>query len=168
MAAQSTGPQSSNQSEYQLLYHPSIPGRGEYIRLVFEAAGVSYSEPAKEDPPNKSGANGYAIVQAVSSPDHHGDEDGNPPAFAPPALKHEGAGKNGKALVIHQTPNILLYLGGKFGLAGSDEPEKLWVNQITLTALDLANEAHDTHRLLYRPSKLRLVTHIPSQIPLRS
>ena len=33
---------------YELLYWPGIPGRGEFIRLVFEAAGVSYKDPANE------------------------------------------------------------------------------------------------------------------------
>lgn len=33
---------------YELLYWPGIPGRGEFIRLAFEAAGVSYKDPANE------------------------------------------------------------------------------------------------------------------------
>lgn len=33
---------------YELLYWPEIPGRGEFIRLVFEAARVSYKDPANE------------------------------------------------------------------------------------------------------------------------
>lgn len=131
--------------QYELLYHPVIPGRGEFIRLMFEAAGVSYADVANDNPPDDSGANGYGLVQAITSPKSTGDEDGNPPAFAPPALRVHGSGKNGKALVIHQTPNIMLYLGGPLKLAGSDEPEKYYVNQLALTALDLNNEAHDTH-----------------------
>lgn len=130
---------------YELLYHPGIPGRGEFIRLMFEATGTSYSDPANEDPPNKSGTSGYGIVQAASAPDHIGDSDGNPPAFSPPALRIHGAGKDGKALVIHQTPNIMLYLGGRLGLEGNDEPDRYWVHQVALTALDCNNEAHDTH-----------------------
>jgi glutathione S-transferase len=30
--------------QYELLYWPGIPGRGEFIRLAFEAAGVSYKD----------------------------------------------------------------------------------------------------------------------------
>lgn len=133
------------ETQYELLYHPGIPGRGEFVRLMFEAAGVKYADVARDDPPNDSGPNGYALVQAIMSPESTGDDDGNPPAFAPPALRINGAGKNGKALLIHQTPNILLYLGGPLKLAGSDEPEKYYVNQLALTALDLNNETHDTH-----------------------
>jgi hypothetical protein len=33
---------------YELLYWPGIPGRGEFIRLAFEAAGVSYTDTANE------------------------------------------------------------------------------------------------------------------------
>jgi glutathione S-transferase len=73
------------------------------------------------------------------------DSDGNPPAFAPPALRIPGEGKEGKTLLIYQTPSILSYLGDKLDLAGEDEAEKAWVLSHTLTALDLNNEAHDTH-----------------------
>lgn len=73
------------------------------------------------------------------------DADGNPPAFAPPALRVHGEGKDGKSLVLYQTPSILAYLGDRLGLAGEDEIEKHWILSHTLTALDLNNETHDTH-----------------------
>lgn len=123
---------------YTLLYHAGIPGRGEYIRLAFEAAGVPYSDPA-----NESEA-GSKEVYTACSPSSTGSE-GNPPPFSPPMLKVPYAGKNGRTLLISQTPNILLYLGEKLHLAGDDEVERLFVNGLALTALDLSNEAHDTH-----------------------
>ncbi len=79
------------------------------------------------------------------SKDSTGDEDGNPPLFAPPALRVPGEGKDGKSFVLYQTPSILSYLGDKLGLAGEDECEKAWILSHTLTALDMNNEAHDTH-----------------------
>lgn len=85
-----------------------------------------------------------AIVSLIS-PDSTGDSNSNPPVFAPPALRIPGEGKNGKALLLYQTPSILTYLGDKLGLAGDDEAEKAWILSHTLTALDLNNEAHDTH-----------------------
>lgn len=124
---------------YELLYWPGIPGRGEFIRLAFEAAGVSYKDVANEQ---KDGIN---AVLAVKAEDLTIDPDGNPPAFAPPALRVPGEGKNGKSLVIYQTPSILEYLGDRLGLAGDDEAEKYWVLSHALTALDLNNETHDTH-----------------------
>ncbi|TKA81575.1 hypothetical protein B0A49_00347 [Cryomyces minteri] len=131
--------------QYELLYHPGIPGRGEHIRLAFEAAGVSYKDTANENLPNDKGLNGYREVLAVCDAKSTGDKDGNPPVFAPPALRIPGAKKDGGTLLIHQTPNILLYLGPELGLVPEDEAERLYVNQLTLTALDVSNEAHDTH-----------------------
>jgi glutathione S-transferase len=130
--------QRKDEPSYVLLYHPGIPGRGEYVRLAFEAAGVAYSDPANE---SKSGSK---EVYESCSPDSTGIE-GNPPPFSPPMLKVPGAGKSGKTLLISQTPNILLYLGPILGLAGEDEVDKLYVNELALTALDLSNETHDTH-----------------------
>lgn len=123
---------------YTLLYHPGIPGRGEYVRLAFEAAGVPYSDAANESAAGKK-------EYGSSCDPHSTGKDGNPPMFAPPVLKVAGAGKEGKTLLLNQTPNILLYLGSELGLAGEDEVDKYYVNELTLTALDLCNEAHDTH-----------------------
>ena len=77
------------------------------------------------------------------------------PLFAPPLLRvlrassegsEGGEGKQGSELVIHQTPNILIYLAGKLGLdGGSNEASQAIARQIMFTALDLNNEAHDTH-----------------------
>lgn len=124
---------------YELLYHPQIPGRGEYIRLPLEAAGVSYTDVANQK------KDGCSMVQAVCDAKSTGDDEGNPPVFSPPALRVPGAGKHGKALVIHQTPNILFYLGPLIGMVPEDEQDKLYANQLVLTALDLSNETHDTH-----------------------
>lgn len=125
---------------YELVYWPGIPGRGEFIRLAFEAAGVSY-----KDVTNEAKDDGMSIIANLTSASSTGDSDSNPPVFAPPALRVPGEGKDGKALLIYQTPSILNYLGDKIGLAGEDEAEKAWILSHTLTALDLNNEAHDTH-----------------------
>ncbi|KAI9658913.1 MAG: hypothetical protein M1821_001873 [Bathelium mastoideum] len=124
------------EASYELLYWPGIPGRGEFVRLAFEASGAPYTDVGNEV---KDGAR--QVIKA-STEDVKG---GNPPGFAPPALRAYGAGRDGKDLLIHQTPNILLYLGPKLGLVPDDEPGRLWVNELTLTALDLNNEAHNTH-----------------------
>lgn len=126
--------------QYELLYHPGIPGRGEFVRLAFEAAGVPYTDVANEQ------TDGYSTVQQICMNSSTESSEGNPPIFAPPALRVPGAAKDGKnALIIAQTPNILLYLGDKLGLVPDDEAGKLYVNEVTLTALDLNNEVHDTH-----------------------
>lgn len=127
---------------YELLYHPGIPGRGEHIRLLLEAAGVSYKDTANDS------KNGYSTVQKICTNQTNTESaDGNPPVFAPPALRVSGAGPDGKALVLSQTANILAYLGDKTGMAGREEMEgeKYHVAQVAQTALDLNNEVHDSH-----------------------
>lgn len=140
--AQSSESQTGTQPKYELLYHPTIPGRGEFIRLAFEAAKVPYSDIANTE------KDGYQTVQQICMSQNTQSEGNNPPLFAPPALRVPGAGKDGQALVIHQTPTILLYLGPRLGLVPEDEIGKLYVSQLTLTALDLNNETHDTHHPL--------------------
>lgn len=126
--------------QYELLYHPGIPGRGEFVRLAFEAAGVAYTDTANDS------KDGYSTVQAICMNKGTESADGNPPVFSPPALRVPGAAADGKsALVIGQTPNILFYLGDKLGLVPEDEAGKYHVQQLALTALDLNNEVHDTH-----------------------
>jgi len=127
--------------QYELLYHPGIPGRGEFIRLAFEAAGVPYTDVANDQ------KNGYDTVRKICMNQQEESIDGNPPVFCPPCLRVPGAGQDGKsALVISQTPNILFYLGERIGMVPEgDEVAKYYVNQVALTALDLNNEVHDTH-----------------------
>src|SRR5713101_6305679 len=110
---------------YELYYWPGIQGRGEYVRLALEDAGADYADVAR-------GARGVAAMMKMMEA-----RKGAPP-FAPPFLK---AGK----LVIGQTANILLYLGGRLGLAPRDEAGRLWVHQLQLTISDLVVLIHDTH-----------------------
>lgn len=130
------------QPPYELLYHPSIPGRGEFIRLCFEATGVAYTDIANEKP------SGYDEVQSICTNPSKPGNTSNPPVFAPPALRVPGAGKDGQPLIIAQTPNILMYLAERLGLAPEDEAATYHVYQLAFTALDLNNEVHDTHHPL--------------------
>ncbi|EXK30167.1 glutathione S-transferase [Fusarium oxysporum f. sp. lycopersici 4287] len=117
---------------YELIYWPVIPGRGEFVRLVFEEAGVPYSDVAQHI------EKGMNAVKSLTSTDNIGDEH-NPPALAPPALKHGD-------LLISQTPNILLYVAPRLGLAPKEGNGVYHLNEIVLTILDgLVNELHDTH-----------------------
>lgn len=109
---------------YELYYWPGIPGRGEYVRLALEAAGVAYRDVGREAP-GTVGA--FADDPGVVTP-----------SFAPPFLK-DGA------VVVGQTAAILMYLGPKLGLVPADAQGALWVHQIQLTIADLVVEAHDVH-----------------------
>jgi glutathione S-transferase len=111
---------------YELYYWPGIQGRGEFVRLALEEAGVTYVDVARGPDETDS------MMELM-----RGDAGERPP-FAPPFLR------TGK-LLIGQTANILLYLGMHYGLAPKDEAERLWANQLQLTLSDLMVEAHDTH-----------------------
>jgi glutathione S-transferase len=110
---------------YRLYYWPTIQGRGEFVRLALEQAGVDYVDVARKD--------GLRAMMAVMN-----DPAQAHPPFAPPFLA-DGV------LIVAQTANILQYLGPRLGLAPGDEADRLFVHQLQLTIADLVSEAHDTH-----------------------
>jgi glutathione S-transferase len=110
---------------YELYYWAGIQGRGEFVRLALEEAAAEYVDIARE--PGGEGA----LARLM-------DGEGERPPFAPPFLK---AGR----LVIGQTANILLYLGGRHRLAPAAEAGRLWTHQLQLTIADFVDEVHDTH-----------------------
>ena len=112
---------------YELYYWPEIPGRGEFVRLALEYAGIPYIDVARE--PDRGVAE---LVQFLEY------RDNQHPPFAPPFLKTGD-------LIIGQTANILLYLGDHHDLAPTDESGRLWTHQLQLTISDFISEVHDTH-----------------------
>jgi glutathione S-transferase len=137
----------------ELFYWPTIQGRGEFVRLALEEAGVDYVDVARAP-------GGMArMIAAMDGADH--------PSYAPPFLKADG-------VTVGQTANILFFLGQRHGLAPRDEQGRLWVNQIQLTIADMVAEAHDSHHpvatsLYYeeqRPeAKRRAADFIETRIP---
>ena len=111
---------------YELYYWPSIPGRGEFVRLALEDAGAGYVDVARR-------ANGVAAMTRFMERRSLAH-----PPFACPFLV---AGR----LVIGQTANILHWLGPRLGLAPREEAARLWLHQLQLTMADWLVEAHDTH-----------------------
>ncbi len=110
---------------YELYYWSEIQGRGEFVRLALEEAGVRYVDVAR--------TRGDDAIEKLL--DRKGEKH---PPFACPVLK---AGK----LTIAHTANILLWLGPRIGLAPKSEADRLWVHQMQLTITDLVVEIHDTH-----------------------
>lgn len=111
---------------YELYYWPGLQGRGEFVRLALEAAGADYVDVARTE-------GGMEKLMALTD-----GEDVERPPFAPPFLR------DGDVLV-GQTAAVLLYLGGRLGLAPDDEAGRMWTHQIQLTIADFVAEAHDTH-----------------------
>jgi glutathione S-transferase len=120
--------QEERKMPYTLYYWPSIQGRGEFVRLALEDAGVDYVDIAKR---NEDAAIN-TIVRLLDNKKQI------TPPFAPPVLK---AGK----LLIGQTANILLFLGARHRLAPATESGRLWTHQLQLTLADLVTEVHDSH-----------------------
>jgi len=112
--------------KYELYYWPTIPGRGEFVRLALEYGGTEYVDVARKP---KGMAAMIRFLESHST--------ARPP-FAPPFLK------SGK-VVVAQTANILLFLGPRLALAPKDEAGRLWAHQVQLTIADFVDEAHDTH-----------------------
>lgn len=114
---------------YELYYWPTIPGRGEFVRLALEEAGCAYADVARV----RGKGSGIAALMGVL-----GGRDADALPFAPPILR---AGR----LLLAQTANILYFLGAKHGLASKADGKRLWTHQLQLTLGDWVDEIHDTH-----------------------
>jgi glutathione S-transferase len=117
-------------SSYELFYWPSIPGRGELVRLALEAASAPYVDVARL--PAAEGGGAKALTAMLEG------APGGVPLLAPPILRHG-------PLVLSQTAAILQYLGPRLGLVPDDDAGRLAANHLQLTIADFIDEAHDTH-----------------------
>ncbi|KAK4058824.1 hypothetical protein OIO90_000270 [Microbotryomycetes sp. JL221] len=142
--------------DFEVVYHAGIPGRAEFVRLMFEATGVTYRDAPQEDGQD-------CIIPYVTG--NFADHDKNPLPFAVPVLRHND-------VVISQVPNIVLYLSSRLPPIDLDgestntaqTPAPLhdlstfhWLEQL-MTILDMNNEVHETHhpidiRLYYEDQK---------------
>jgi glutathione S-transferase len=111
---------------YELFYWPKIQGRGELIRLAFEASGTAYVDVCR------TSAGVPALVELMKTANHPA------PPLAPPIVRHEG-------LVLSQTASVLFYLAPRLELVATDEASRLGANQSMLTVMDFMSEVHDTH-----------------------
>lgn len=110
--------------EWKLIYWYFAPGvgRGEFVRLMFEEAGVPYEDICRDTKDN-----------AVAMKYLKGEESGHPVQF-PPIIR------NGD-FVLSQTPAIMAYLGKKFGLFPEGVPEdEAHAMQVNLAVADCIAE----------------------------
>lgn len=114
---------------FELFYWPGLQGRGEFVRLAFEATGTPYVEIVQGDAP------GQGMDGLLHTMDDPACMD---PPYAPPFLR---VGDE----LIGQTANILAYLGPLLGLVSESPRARRWVNQLQLTIADLVAEVHDGH-----------------------
>ncbi|HEX4694414.1 glutathione S-transferase [Sphingomonas sp.] len=109
---------------YKLWYWPSIQGRGEFVRLAMEGAGIAYVDCAREQ-----GAE--ALIKDMKA--RHPFE-----PFAPPYL-------DTGEMTIAQVAHILTWLADAHGLAPQDQPTLFWTIQLQLTVSDFVAEVHNVH-----------------------
>jgi len=129
MAQQQQQRQHKNRDEepWNLYYWPAIPGRGEFVRLLFEEAQVPYVDVGRVE--------GWEKVRDFV----YGARDGFPVA-APPVIQRGD-------VILAQSMNICLYLAEKYGLCPQGD-QKYMANQLALTLADFVQEVHDTHHPL--------------------
>jgi glutathione S-transferase len=123
----------AEQAEWTLYYHGgAMKGRGEYIRLMFETAGVKYIE-----------NNDYATFSKIA--DTRGVRGSAPfPAFAVPIV----TGPDG--VFVSQTIAIMNYLGRKFGMYPQNEIDDIRALQVALSVQDF----HTEGRACFHPKDL--------------
>src|SRR5689334_24365487 len=119
---------------YELYYWPFIQGRGEFPRLVLEAAGVAYSDVARL--PEENGGGVPALLAVL-----RGERGSGIPPYAPPFLF------DGKTCIAQST-NICRFVAERHGLAPTEESQRAHAAQLAMTVADLVNEAHDVHHPL--------------------
>src|SRR5262245_32115846 len=110
----------------ELYYWPTIQGRGEFVRLLLEAAGAAYVDVAR----TKGGM--AAMMRFLE-----GEEPGALPLAAPFVRVGD--------VLVSQTANILAFLAPRLRLAPAADGARAEASQIQLTIADLVGEAHDTH-----------------------
>ncbi|HET8997182.1 MAG TPA: glutathione S-transferase family protein [Acetobacteraceae bacterium] len=115
---------------YEFFYWPEIQGRGEFVRLALEDAGADYIDVARGSERDGLGVPAMLALMRGEGTSHI--------PFAPPFLR------DGSVIVSH-TAAILLYLGGRIGLAPSDEDGRMWAHQLQLTITDIVKEVYDAH-----------------------
>jgi glutathione S-transferase len=109
---------------YNLWYWPCIQGRGEFVRLVLEGAGIPYRDRARED--------GAEVLMADMK------ARGGFRPFAPPYLVDGD-------FTIAQVAHILAWLSDRHGLAAGHLETDLQLIQLQLTVTDMVAEVHNVH-----------------------
>lgn len=146
----------SRGAPYELFYWPGLQGRGEFVRLAFEDAGVPYDDVGRRP-------GGVAAIERLRAA-----RGAWLAPLGPPFLRHG-------RVVVAQTALVLAYLGPRLGLVPDDEASRRRAHQIQLTIADLVAEAHDAHHpiassLYYedqRPEALRRAASFTSErIPM--
>ena len=112
---------------WRLYYWPSLPGRGDFVRLMFEEAGVPYEDVCRGPKGAEPAIQFYkGKVDSMLFP-----------VLAPPIIQKE-------KFVMNQTPAIMEYLGKKFDMYPTGGPEvEAHAMQVNMAVADYIAEGHD-------------------------
>jgi glutathione S-transferase len=127
--------------EWTLCYHQpgKIKGRGEFLRLMLEDAGVPYEDSAD----GLYGPTGMMDVFRGSPQAVDSDSLEFPfPVMFPPAIWHRPVG--GEEVLINQVGACMIYLGEKLGYMPSSAAERARANSIMLNSLDYISEGRNS------------------------
>ena len=116
-------------ADYDLWYWPSIQGRGEFVRLLIEGAGITYRDRARDD--------GFEAL--VDDMERRSKSDEFAP-YAPPYLVERESGFG-----IAQVAHIVTWLTDRHGLGAGDGSKDLHLIQLQLTISDMVAEVHNVH-----------------------
>jgi len=134
--------------KFIVYYHApgQFKGRGEFLRLMLEDAGVPY-----ENTPDKLYGQGAwmdmfrpsaeAILQAT---DGGSDDDAPYPCLFPPAIFHQPQEADADPVFVNQVGACMIYLGDVLGYAPETPEQRARANQTLLNAQDYIAEGRRT------------------------
>jgi glutathione S-transferase len=137
----SSGADSAAVSEWTVLYHApgKLKGRGEFLRLMLEDAGVSYADSGD----NLYGPTGIMDIFRGSAEAIEAEQPSQPfPLLFPPAIWHRP--HDGEQVIVNQVGACMEYLGDALGYAPSSSAERARATSILLNALDYINEGRNS------------------------
>mmetsp|Transcript_1693 Transcript_1693/g.2738 ORF Transcript_1693/g.2738 Transcript_1693/m.2738 type:complete len:255 (-) Transcript_1693:294-1058(-) len=112
-------------------------GRGEFVRLMFEACGVGYKEMGAITPHKQGESADSQPENEVAKFVFMGGNTGYP-AFAPPVIKKGD-------FVLAQTPTICKFLGKKYGMYPDNDEDEAHADQVMMTVTDFIAEGRNAY-----------------------
>lgn len=138
--------------EWSLIYHQpgKLKGRGEFLRLMLEDAGVSYLDTDE----NLYGPTAVMDMFRGSLDNIDSDNGATPfPVLFPPAIWHRPS--EGEAVLVNQVGAFMEYLGEALGYAPKTASERAKATSIMLNALDYISDGRSS----FHPVKNHMSYH---------
>jgi glutathione S-transferase len=131
--------------EWKILYHGpgKFKGRGEFLRLMLEDAGVPYQNSDENMYGPNSLMDGFRRYHDEAMPNTTGPA--TFPLLFPPALWHRPSGNGISApVMINQTAACMIYIGDVIGYGPASPMERARANAVTLNAMDYIAEGRSS------------------------